>query len=169
MTETDVLEQLSDRHALALTAMGEARGDSAEGSSSVEERLACMMTIRNRLRTPQRFGDSFKAVCFKRSQYSCWNSSDPNRAYLISLAERLVTSRPSIPPNVRELVSALPLLDETLYFADGVISGVVLDHTDGATHYYSPRSMQPRGAVPFWAKGVRPCATIGGSLYFRGV
>lgn len=156
---TAILERLTDRQALALTAMGEARGDRREGMSSVEERLGCMMVVRNRLRTPRRFGDTFKAVCLQRRQFSCWNAGDPNRDVLLAMAYRLVTAQPTMDA----------LLDETLFLADGVVDGVILDHTNGATHYYSPAAMKPRGSVPYWARGKEPCAVIGGSRYFRGV
>lgn len=149
----DILAVLGNRDVLTLTAIGEARGDSVEGGSSIEERLAVMLVIRNRLQIPKRFGATYRDVCLQRHQFSCWNEGDPNRAFLLALAGS---------PTGK-------LMLETGLLAEGVIDGDIQDFTHGATHYFSPRSMVPAGATPAWAVGVEPCARIGSSLYFRGV
>jgi N-acetylmuramoyl-L-alanine amidase len=159
VTEEEALAKLGDVEVLALTTFGEQRGDSREGGSSLEERLGCMMVIRNRLRSPQRFGDTYKEVCLQRKQFSCWNVGDPNRAVLMPHAYVLASGQPTMHP----------MLEETLYLARGIHAGVILDATNGATHYYSPRSMVPANSVPYWAKDKEPCARIGSSLYFKGV
>ena len=159
MTETEILERLAPVDVLALTAMGEARGDYAEGGSSVEERIGCLCVIRNRLRTPLRYGDSYAAVCLKRKQFSCWNENDPNRAWLLAIAYRIATGQPSMDP----------LLEETRWLAQGIVTGVLLDTTRNATHYYSPGAMKPKGSMPTWARNQVACAVIGGSRYFKGV
>lgn len=159
MTDTEILTRLGDKGALVCTALGEARGDRREGGSSIEERIGSMCTVRNRLRLPARFGDTYKAVCLQRKQYSCWLPSDPNRIYLLAVAYRLITGQPSLDP----------LVDETVFLADGIMAGLILDSTKGATHYYSPAAMVPNGRVPVWAQGQTPTARIGGSIYFRGV
>lgn len=147
----DVLATLTDQDALTMTALGEARGDGIEGGSSIEERLAVMLVVRNRLSKPARFGSTYKSVCLQPRQFSCWNPDDPNRVYLLGMDR------------------AAPLTVETRRLAQAVMDGVILDFTRGATHYYSPHSMKPMGAIPAWAKGVEPCAKVGSSLYFKGV
>ena len=159
MTENEILQKLAPADILALTAMGEQRGDSREGMSSVEERLACMMVVRNRLRLPGRFGDSYRSVCLQRKQFSCWNVGDPNRGLLMQHAYLLASGQPILDS----------LVEETRFLARGIESGVILDVTNGATHYYSPRSMVPSHSVPYWARDRKPCAQIGSSLYFKGV
>jgi N-acetylmuramoyl-L-alanine amidase len=161
MTDEQALERLGIAEVLALTAIGEQRGDSREGGSSLEERLGCMMTIRNRTAIPKRFGATYNEVCLKRKQYSCWNEGDPNRAYLMPFVHVLAEGD-GVP------ISG-SMLEETLYLARGITLGVIRDATNGATHYYSPRSMVPANSVPYWAHGKEPCARIGSSLYFKGV
>jgi N-acetylmuramoyl-L-alanine amidase len=158
MTDTEILERLTSEQALACTMLGEARGDAGDGSS-LEERAAVGCVVRNRLRIPKRFGDTLKAVCLQRKQFSCWNENDPNRLHLLAVAYRLVTNQPTMDP----------LVEETLFLAEGIERGLILDQVKRATHYYSPKSMKPAGRVPVWAKGAKPVARVGGHLFFRGV
>lgn len=157
-----VLEDLTELQALAGTMYAEARGDFAEGGSSVEERLAVGCTVRNRLLTRGRFGTTFKAVCLQRLQYSCWSVSG-GRENFDNLIGQLFMVQAGNP-------AADPLLRESLYLANGVMTGVILDATHGATHYYAPAAMVPVGRLPDWAKGQRrPVATVGNQLFFKGV
>lgn len=155
MTTDEILTHLSDMHALALTMFGEARGDGRDGSS-VEERVAVGCVLRNRLRTPKRFGDSFKAVALRRLQFSCWNAGDPNRPLLLTQAYRLATGQPPMDD----------LLEETLYLADGIARGVMLDQTGGATHYLTA-ALYRSPQCPGWAKTTSPLRTIGSQVFFR--
>lgn len=59
-----------------------------------------------------------------------------------------------------------PLFAETLYLADGIMAGVILDCTQGATHYYAPKAMRPPGKVPTWAQG-KPTRAIGDQLFIN--
>ena len=157
----DTTKFLVDRSVLALTAYAEGRGDSHEGRSSVEERIAIMCVVRNRRLHFERYraaDASYKAVCLAPLQFSCWNTPaagvrDANHDALVVLAERMVVGQP---PD--------PLVAETLYLADGVISGALLDATRGATSYYAPAAMQPPGRVPTWAKDV-PAVQIGSQFF----
>lgn len=158
MTDQDIIDQLSDRQVLALTAIGEAAGDKVEGGTSIEERLAVMIVIRNRAAVRGRFGDGFRGVCLKRLQFSCWNQTDPNRARLLEIGYRLLTGLPTP-----------AWVTETLALAVLVIDGTIQDYTNGATHYYAPAAMKPAGSMPAWAKGVKPCARVGGHIFFKGV
>jgi hypothetical protein len=46
---------------------------------------------------------------------------------------------------------------------------VLVDTVGGATHYYSPPAMVPKGRVPSWAHGLEPVAVIDGTRLFAGV
>lgn len=165
--ERTIKAALTDGQALALTMLAEAGGDWREGGSSVEERLAVGVVVRNRVLTPRRWGKTFRDVCLARLQFSCWNPGlDANHVRLMVVAERIVLGFPS--PD--------PLLAETVYLADGVIRNIVLDRTGGATSYYAPKAMKPAGAKPAWVflngkSGPEhvPTAVIGSQVFYRGV
>lgn len=159
--ESAIREALGQPQTLGLTAWAEARGDHQQGHSSLEERIAVMLCIRNRTRRPKRFGVGFKAVCLAPLQFSCWNDdpSDGNHQALMVVAELVASGQPT----------GDPVLDETIWLAGGIISGVLLDTLAGANHYYSPRSMTPAGSAPVWAKRggqVIPPLAIVGSQHF---
>lgn len=156
MTDQQVIDAASDVQVLALTMIGEAVGDSRDGSS-VEERIAVGCVMRNRLRAPGRFGDNYRHVCLARRQFSCWNNGDPNQPRLLRIAYLLVTHQPTLDP----------LVEETLFVADGISRGVVLDRVKGATHYLTTVLLKT-GTVA-WAKGLTPVATCGAHSFFAGV
>ena len=56
------------------------------------------------------------------------------------------------------------LYRETLYLADGLLTGTILDRTGGATLYWAPAAMVPPGRIPAWAVGRSPVA-IGSQLF----
>lgn len=59
---------------VAATIFGEARGE------SMEVKVAVGLVIRKRVQDPRSWwGVSFKTVCLKAKQFSCWNEDDPNR------------------------------------------------------------------------------------------
>jgi hypothetical protein len=154
VTETEIRAALDDVTALALTADAEARGDSREGHSSVEERIAVMSVIRTRARLGHR---PIKEVCLAPRQFSCWNpGEDANHLRLLRQAERVVT---------HQLLDDLML--ETLYLAEGVAGDVILDRVNGATHYFAPAAMVPPGRVPAWAQGLQPVAVVGRQRFYR--
>jgi hypothetical protein len=157
MTDAEILEGLTSGEALACTMLAEAGGDAIEGGSSVEERIAVGCVVRNRLRIPKRFGDSLKAVCLQPKQFSCWNENDPNRLHLLAVAYRLVTDQPRMDP----------LVEETLFLAEGIERGVILDRVKGATHYLTAALY--RTNPPKWARGIRPAIRIGSQVFFVGV
>ena len=47
--------------------------------------------------------------------------------------------------------------------AKDAIDGNSTDPTSGATHFYSGNN------TPSWAKGLEPCAEIGGHKFFKGI
>lgn len=164
MTDTEVKAALDDYTSLWLTMYGEARGDFLEGSSSVEERIAVGCAVRNRLLRPKRFGNSYRAVCLGRAQFSCWWTwgGKSNYTHVIALARAMVEKRSEL-PTMSELEGLL--MRETMFLAEGIIGGQIIDRTKGASHYYAPAAMVPRNKVPESAKG-RPTLKIGSQLFY---
>lgn len=136
MTEQEIRDRVDDVAAAALTAYAEARGDTRDGSS-VEERIAVLHAIRNRA---ARSGRTVKDECLRPLQFSCWNpDGSRNHKALLEAAEAVLQ---------HQVLD--PLLEETLYLARGVLEGVILDTTRGATVYWAPLVMQPPGSRPKW-------------------
>jgi N-acetylmuramoyl-L-alanine amidase len=161
LTDGDILERLSDDQALALTMIGEARGDVREGGSSVEERIAVGCVIRTRQKNGRRWSNTIKGVCLQPDQFSCWNKNDPNRAVLLGIARAMVSKD-----------KLDPVVHETLYIARGIIAGVILDRVGGADHYYNPRAVTK---PPRWAfnnpetrdKLKEPTAIVGSHRFLK--
>lgn len=163
MTDQQILDKLSDVQTLALTMMGEAGGDSREGRSSLEERVGVACVIRNRAREPHRYGDSLKAVCLKKWQFSCWNAGDPNRVRLLRWAYLFATGQPVLDP----------LVEESVFLAHGIATGILLDRVQAANHYCTTALLVSPSA-PAWAflnksRTVRrePVAICGSHTFFR--
>jgi N-acetylmuramoyl-L-alanine amidase len=154
MLDQEILDALTGPQALACTMMGEAGGDGRDGSS-VEERIAVACVVRNRARERNKYGDSIKGVCLKRWQFSCWNVGDPVQPKVMAWALRFATNQPQM--------SALA--DETLYLADGVVSGVILDRVAGANHYLTEALY--RSKPPRWATLTAPVARVGSHVFFK--
>lgn len=134
-----------DRDILARTLWGEARGESLAGQ------IAVAWTIRNRVndgKTKSWWGEGYAGVCQKPYQFSCWNKSDLNYAYLSGVK--------SIP--FREFAQAQ-------IAADQVLAGKVPDPTGGATHYYA--ATMPR--APAWAAKAKQTLKLGHHVFFKDV
>jgi spore germination cell wall hydrolase CwlJ-like protein len=131
---------LFDQEIMARTAMGEARGEGEEGM------IAVLWTVVNRFKAEKWFsGLTLAGTCLKRQQYSCWNPSDVNYAYIANIT-----------PDIGLFRTALTL-------AAGVITGGMPDNTQGATHY------KTIGAIAEWATGLTPCVTIGHHEFYNNV
>lgn len=106
---------------MALTILGEARGESLMG------KVAVAWAIRNRVENPAWWGNSFDTVCLKPKQFSCWD--DPNR--------------------IRMLTADLkdPSYRECLVVAIEVMDGAVGDPTGGADHYHT-KAVNPKWRDP---------------------
>lgn len=138
---------LSDAQIVALTLWGEARGEPVEG------RIAVACVIRNRVREPGWWGDSYMSVCLAKQQFSCWNADDPNYSKLMALSNHMLRG---------ESVDAI--LDECLWVAEGIVGGRVRDRVGAATHYYAESIQAPK-----WAKGATLVGRVGHHLFFQGV
>lgn len=161
MTDTDIITKLSDIQALAGTMYAEAAGDWREGESSVEERIAVGCVARNRLPRYKEYGakyHTYKSVCLAPNQFSCWiQGSGANHTRLMAQMEILIVEGEG---------KLDPVMIETIFLAAGIIGGEILDRINGATSYYAPRAMVPRGRVPQWAVG-KDAIAVGSQLFFR--
>jgi len=160
MTAAEVRDRLTDFGALALTLFGEARGEPIEGIVAVGS------VVRNRVERPRRYSSTFRGVCVQPAQFSCWwlFGGETNYERVYGMARAFVEGR-GMPLEG----SSIDVWRECQFVAEGLIGGQVRDRVAGATHYYAPAGMQPMGAIPIWAEGLTPAATIGRHLFFAGV
>ena len=156
MTAADIFALLNDELTLALTLLGEARGEEVEG------RIAVAGVIRNRV-NDDRWPDTFKDVCLQKMQFSCWQTigGASNYKALMDCAERLLNGKP---PNISFVSDAL--VRETQWIATGIISGVTRDRTMGSNHYLT-RSLWESSSPPSWARGQSPACLILRHAFFR--
>lgn len=126
-----------DHDTLARTIWGEARGESFNGQ------IAVAWVVLNRL-AKGGYGTTIEEVCKKPWQFSCWNTSDPNRAKIENLVDE----------------------DHDFFRAKGIAALVMTkdfsDPTDGSTNYFAD-SIDP----PSWSRQMVPTVTIGRHRFFR--
>jgi N-acetylmuramoyl-L-alanine amidase len=160
VTRDLIRSQIDDRTALICTLYGEAAGESIHSKVGV----ACV--IRNRVLADLNtdglpnnwWGNSFRDVCLKPWQFSCWWETNQNTERVYSVAAQLLTGLR--PKDYR-------LVDEIGWIADGIIGDAVRDVTNGATHYLTVRLLTL--SPPSWVKGATRIATIGSHAYFKDV
>lgn len=141
------------RDAFRLTLAGEAAGE------PMTARVAVACAIRNRVLKPGWWGRTYSDVCLKPWQFSCWWEKNANTDRLIALAESVIAG--TVSP------SDSAMLDPLSAIVDGVMSGVIPDSTDGATHYVTTALL--KAAPPAWSIARTPCAVIGHHSFFRDV
>lgn len=159
MTFDELQEVLDATTVLAITMFAEARGDGKDGSS-VEERIAVGCVIRTRV---ENAGSTYQKVCWARRQFSCWAPLDGEANFKMTMAiARYAVGKGPWPSSDSER----ELFEETLYLAAGIEAGLILDRTGGATNYYAPNAMVPKGRIPTWAKG-KPARQIGSQMFLK--
>lgn len=131
---------------LARTIYGEARGELYGG------RVAVGCVVRNRVRfdlwgdaKPDWWGEGYEGVCWKPSQFSCWNEGDPNHA--------LVRGASASERNFRECLS----------IAEDIVMDGIADITFGSTHYHTVE------ADPIWGIGKTPVVKIGKHFFYNDI
>ena len=124
---------------LARTAWGEARGEGREGMQAV-----CNVVM-NRVKKGGWYGATPKEVCLKKSQFSCWNTSDPNYAKLKA---------------VNESDAQFALAKQ---LAASAVAGYLPDITNGATNYLALASLKK---TPSWAGKMQQVASIGNHTFY---
>jgi N-acetylmuramoyl-L-alanine amidase len=136
---------MTDIDYLALTLIGEARGEPIEGQVAVAN------VIHNRAFSS---GKSFKEICLAPLQFSCWNSKDPNRKLLDSLIVKLENEEPISDPYIRQCFA----------IAKAVALGDFMDNTKGAKNYVTIDRYQlakaRQGKSDQWMLKLKPSATI---------
>lgn len=138
------LNQLSESQILALTIIGEARGEPIEGQ------VAVGMVIRNRFYSQTKKYLTYHDVVLERYQFSCWNGDDPNRKVLEELAERMINNEPLGDAHMRQCQVV----------AQAVIDWDFIDNVHGAKNYMT-KSLFYSDKKPHWAKQPK-------QLYERG-
>jgi len=140
---------LDDLDVMALTLLGEARGESIIGQHAVAH------VIFNRYKNPRWWSrdagdnvpdDTIAAVCLDPFQFSCWYRNDPNYPKLIA-----------------ESTKQLPLFAQLKEVCRQVLTGVVPDPTKGCDHYCTTKIAK----FTKWAKGRKPIAVIGNHSFFK--
>jgi N-acetylmuramoyl-L-alanine amidase len=131
-----------DMEIWARTVLMEASGEGEEGMRAVAH------AINNRFKAGKWFsGKTVSETCLFPSQFSCWNTSDPNRRRMAAL-----------PDNDSTLVLCRSLVHD-------VAAGLSADPTDGATHYYSTSMV----LAPEWAKTGTMTKQIGRHKFYKRV
>lgn len=122
---------------VAITAYGEAANQGADGL------MAVVNVIGNRVANGgsryvdsaiySQTGDLYKAVILKPSQFSMYNSNDPQRQLALDIAQ-----------NFNYYVSTYPALNTAYQFAQMLLNGQLTDNVSGATMYRNPDNATAR-------------------------
>ena len=148
MTNEELKRDLSDSEILLLTIIGEARGEPVEGQIAVANVILNRSKIRNM---------SIKDVCLQKYQFSCWNESDPNRAFLIELANKVLKNHYNFYEEYKQIQ----------WIVDGVISSKVSDNTKGRDHYLTTKLFESDKS-PSWAENPKSSVLkIGSHVFLR--
>lgn len=149
LTKDIIRNTLGDIEVLALTIYGEARGEPVEGQIAVGN------VIRNRVAAASfnTTKESYRTICLKEHQFSCWNETDPNKIILFELAEKLISGL-KFPFEMRQQV----------WVAKGIVSGDVKDNTKNAKNYLT-RQLFESGHAPKWALTMTPVRFIGSHVF----
>lgn len=139
----------------AFTVLGEIR------NGSYDAKLAVAHTFANR--HAEKPSHSVTSLCLAPWQYSCWLSKGgpANYVYLMTVVQRVVTAL-----DAGEVIGPqkFPHLHECMYLVGGVLTGALLDNTNGSTHYYAIGTRQPE-----WAVGKTPAAHVGPHVFFNNI
>lgn len=134
------INQMSDQEVIARTAWAEARGEGRDGMQAV------INSLQNRVASGIHWwGSSLKSCALCPYQYSCWNSTDPNRPKLLSV-------------NASDPQYAI-----ALDLAAAALGGSLPDIVQHADSYFAD-TLSER---PKWAEELEPVAQIGHHLFYR--
>lgn len=162
MTRELIRATLTDDQALVCTLYGEAANEPIQGQIAV----GCV--IRNRVLAdlgsdgkPDWWGETFRGVCLKSWQFSCWWEKNANSDRVYALAEALIAKQP---------YGDRTLIAELQWISAGLIGDHLRDITRGSDHYLTTALY--RVAPPAWTKfkdgTVRPAVcTVASHLFFR--
>lgn len=139
MVRKQLIDDNEEIDLLARTMWGEARGEGSKGMQAVAN------VVMNRVEKGGWWGATVKDVVLKKSQFSCWNENDQNRAKLLS-----VTTADTNFWTAKKLAAL-------------AYNGQLDDITGGATHYHA------KSVLPAWASKLTWTATIGNHIFYEEV
>lgn len=145
----DVMKNDLNLNVYACTLIGEARGEVIEGI------VGCASVIRNRYQLKWMKAETYEAVCRQPSQFSCWNSDDPNLPLLVKLLGSLHNGM-----NLADIAYR-----QCYVVAKAMMDWDFKDNTKGSTHYMEA-SMFYSARRPAWAVNAKPNVTLGNHLFF---
>ncbi|MDE2020188.1 MAG: cell wall hydrolase [Patescibacteria group bacterium] len=128
-----------DQQIAAATAYMEASNQGADGIRAV------MHVLFNRLQFAPKYGSTIADICLRPWQFSCWNTSDPNRRRLATVDD------------------TDPILSDCIATYDAVVAGSD-DPTFGATHYIAD-GITP----PSWVSQATQTVKIGSHTFYKDV
>lgn len=135
---SDLLKDWTDDDIVTAVIWGEARGQTYGGLVAV----GCV--IRNRVNRPRWWGKTYRSVCTKPWQFSCW--SDQLTKIMLAASAR---------------TGEWPLCAKV---AKDIIDDKLPDVTLGADSYYATTIR-----TPYWAKGLTPIIDIGSHRFYSTV
>lgn len=143
------LSTLDPSIVLSLTIIGEARGEPIEGQVAVGS------VIRNRLTKYNIKYKNYRDVCLEPFQFSCWNKSDPNREYLLGIAEKIL---------IGEVITDYHL-KQCQYVAAGIFNWYIKDNTGGSLYYMTKGLFDTKR--PSWATFTENERIYGKQIFFN--
>ena len=153
MDRQTLLKSLTEAEIVGLTIWAEARAEPLEGQIAVGNVIA----NRRAAGREKAWGLGWAGVCLHPSQFSCWNEGlDKNHLQLMKQVEYLADDSKEVAQSVQVCI----------YLAEGVIRGVFPDLSFGASHYFSPTAMVPKGSIPPWAHPPSKLTTVIGRHRF---
>jgi spore germination cell wall hydrolase CwlJ-like protein len=135
----------SEHDIVARTLYGEARGEYHQRDGGLAALIAIANIIVNRAGQKTWYGLTFKDVCLKPYQFSCWNQGDPNRSIILSVTDTDDLFR-----------ICIDVTQQTL-------NGHYPDLTMGSDHYYSLTAPKE----PPWAQKFDERIRIGRHRFFK--
>ena len=135
--KTDNFYKDSEDVLFARLFLGEARG------CHEKEKIAIAHTVINRLRK-WNTEKTIKEVILKPWQYSCFNKDNIKSIVRLKDPQRYAQKE----------------FSENVKLAKKILTKKYNDPTNGATHYFSPKSMNPPGEYPEWAKTLKKVGRI---------
>lgn len=152
MTRPQLRAAISDQTALICTLLGECAQEPVEGQ------IAVASVIRNRVKHPRWWGRSWKDVCHRKDQFSCWWEKTANTDRVYDLAHALHTKTDATGP--------LSQVGQLHWIAAGVMDDMLLDNTDSSDHYLATWLFESPDC-PWWAKRHHVIRTIHGHVFLR--
>lgn len=152
MTRANIRAAISAQTALICTLLGECANEPVEGQ------VAVAAVIRNRAKHPRWWGRTWKEVCLRKDQFSCWWEGNTNTERVYALAEAL--------HNRTDATGQLSVVGQLHWIAAGVMDDMLLDNTGGADHYLATW-LYDSPDRPWWASRKVPTATVAGHVFLR--